>query len=784
MPKNHTAPPLSLILIGFFTHLAIEPAAAPLPPDAKPLRIEISREHPLIIWQGSSTQEVVHANVIVEDWNRHVPEDLKPYSVFQVEVRYLDQERRFVKYCAVLDRMQEANIPVCLQVIDPHPEYEYPLRFVERMLDRYDCIRVVQSTENRTEYYSKLPEAADISTPLEIAYMCKLIRMGARRGIPTSMQHQALRWLHIATDELARELRQTLETYHAYTLPTNEHLGNQHFPRQTSVWGFWMGDVVDNWGVEPQSWWWENANYTQPGVFGISPPNWQFKFPKGIYRPMILQAAMLGATVYAFEPHWDLFEHARPDVWYDDILPTMREVIHRKLIRSKEEVQEKTKLAYQVPFSKSIADFHRISRDMDWMADEGFLARAAYGVYARGVEHELVPNKDRAFFIPILPLNTKESAKQRFERVLTPGECESTEEYEELLDTYYPEPDCEPAYVERVGRFLSVMQTHENLYERQSFSVEVPVAVRGIELKRQGSGGVSLRWPAVSGASGYEICRWINERSKPEEFPVGAAWSSWETLGEVADAEFEGPVPTPAILGVRAITDETEPLSGAVNLFDCLVFDMNRARIAEIVEFAADTKKAVSHPRRFVDKRPEKQEWFDLGHGLNERHRAVANEVKATLRAMIQEFKNEDIRGMARYYAQDYRDANGYDRDYALRAWLWWFQRMYLPYCAATIQEWDTSGYERDGVVRMKMTGFWRGVMIWDEPWGYDGFARIPRHDNTEVWWTWKKNAGSGQWEIVTTEPACPNFGEMLWNSRDHTVTHTMDTFQDGQKPW
>ena len=79
----------------------------------------------------------------------------------------------------------------------------------------------------------------------------------------------------------------------------------------------------------------------------------------------------------------------------------MREVIHRGLISSKKDLLDKTKLAYQVTESKSIADFHQISRDVDWMADEGLLARAAYGVYARGIEHELIPNKNQAFFIPI-----------------------------------------------------------------------------------------------------------------------------------------------------------------------------------------------------------------------------------------------------------------------------------------------------------------------------------------------------------------------------------------------
>ncbi len=765
---------LSLVLIQSV-------ALAELPPGAKPLRTLISREHPLIIWQGRVIRES-EADLIIHDWKEHVPDDLKPFTTFQIEVRDLDPERRYNTYLVLLDALQEAGVPVCLQVVDPDPDYTYPLRYVEKLLDRYDCIRVVQAVENRTEFYSQVPEAADLSTPPDLSYMVKLIRMAAARGLPTSMQHQALRWLHIGTDELARELRETLATYHAYVLPANEHIGNQHFPRQTSVWGFWMADVVDNWGVEPQTWWWENAHFIRPGVFGLSPKNWMEVYPKGIYRPMILQAAMLGATVYGFEPNWDLFEYNRPDVWHEDILPTLREVIHRGLISSKEEVLAKTKLAYQVPMSKSIADFHRISRDMDWIADEGLLARAAYGVYARGVQHELIPNRNRAFFIPILPLNAKPSAVERFEKVIGPGACNSVEEYEQLIAKLFPEPDRESAYVQQVGRFVHVMQTYENLYEEQGFSIKVPIAVRNVEMKRANADTIELKWPPVPDAKGYQVCRWVDSRVGPEDVPVGSSWARWEILAEVAEPQTSLHLSGDAILGVRAKTGETEDLQGTVNFLDCLVFDMTCSRIAEILEIGADSATAASRPRQFTDNRPKTQEWFDLGVGLPQSHRAVADEAKAALRAFISAYEKEDISALAKFYSDEYRDPNGYDRDYALRAWLWWFQRTQFPYCTATIHEWDTSNYERNGLVRMKLIGFWRGILMWDEPWGYDGCARIPRHETCDVWWTWKKTDQG--WKILTTDPACPNFGEMLWNSRDHTYPTKMEDFRDGMKMW
>ncbi len=772
---------LGFVLFIFCCIAHGQPSA--LPADAKPPRLKISREHPLIIWQGSNTDGVeVNVKNIINDWN-HLPEDLRPYCIFQIECRYLDQEHRYERFVAILEQLQAAGVPTCLQVFDPHPEYAFPLKYVEKLIERFDSIVAVQATEMRTSFYSKVTDAHEIYTPLRIRYMIELTKMAARHGIHTSMQHQQLRWLHVATDGLSQELRDTLQTYRAYVLPQNEHLGPQHLPRQTSTWGLWMADFVDNWGVEPQSWWWQNANFVEPGVFGVCPENWVPVFPKGIYRPMILQAAMLGATVYGFEPNWDLFEHARPDVWYEDILPTMREVIHRGLIADRDELYQKAKLAYQVPRSKSLADFHQILRDVDFMAEEGYLARAAYGVYARGLQHELIPNRNRAFFIPILPYGTSEPIHKKFERVIEPGACGSVEEYEKLLEGLYPEPDREAAYVQHVGRFTYVMQTQENLYEKQDFSIETPKAVKALQAAWDGD-RVSLSWEPVPGAQSYEICLWNYGEKKADEFPIGSDWAHWEILQKVSKPEGIVTVKAGNVLGVRVKTSVMEKYEGSVNFLDCLVFDSEWSRIAEIVEVPAQGETSRSRLRAFADTRPEHQEWFDLGAGLPSKDRAVADEVKDSLRNFISAFEAEDIRALAGFYAQDYTDPNGYDRDYALRAWLWWFQRMERPYCAATIHAWDTSRLASEGVVRMKLGGFWRGVMMWDEPWGADGFARIPRNSEVESWWSWKKNRINGTWEIVTTEPACPNFGEMLWNSRDHTYPSSMDDFRDGPKPW
>ena len=124
-----------------------------------------------------------------------------------------------------------------------------------------------------------------------------------------------------------------------------------------------------------------------------------------------------------------------------------------------------------------------------------------------------------------------------------------------------------------------------------------------------------------------------------------------------------------------------------------------------------------------------------------------------------------------------YRDSNGYSTEYVRRAWLWWYQRTVIPYVVAQVRKWDTSR-AAEGVISFTAWNRFRGTIVWDGPYGYHGRVRIPRHDGERVIRTWKRDK-SGQWKLIRTEPALPNFGEMLWISRGHDVEHKMDEFSD-----
>jgi hypothetical protein len=95
----------------------------------------------------------------------------------------------------------------------------------------------------------------------------------------------------------------------------------------------------------------------------------------------------------------------------------------------------------------------------------------------------------------------------------------------------------------------------------------------------------------------------------------------------------------------------------------------------------------------------------------------------------------------------------------------------------AQVRSWDLSRAS-EGVVSFTAWNRFRGTIVWDEPFGYHGRVRIPRHEGDRVTWTWKRDQ-RGAWKLLSTAPALPNFGEMLWVSRGHDVKHQMSDFAD-----
>jgi len=747
-------------------------------PERTPPETVISPAQPLIILQTSPrfgdsedgyvprgdilAEAAKHGQEAVRVWRETVPDDIKPYCQLQMEIRLHDHEKRYEAFRRVFDELEAAGVPANFQFADPHDEYVFDPEYVEKLTQEYRCIKSYTLTEMRFEYYRTF-NVPRYAVPPETRYTIDIIELAARYGKHVSLSLQDLKWMHIGADELNQPLVDTVFAHPDYVLPVNEHIGPRHLPRQTSVWGFWIAGAVKHWGVEPQSWWFENGRMIEPGLFGQRAPDDPRPMPRELYRAMILQGALLGATVYQFEPFWDLFDYDNSRNWRKVIYPTLMEVINDKLIPTREQVMAKTKVAYRYTTAKDINAFHDIMRDVDWISDEGLLAQAAYGLWERYLEHELIPNKGRHYFIPLLPPKTPDEVLDHFERVIAPGACDTVEAYEALLAEHYPEPDGEgTACIMSINDHVYVMQTHENLYERQTYRIELPRVPRGLMATRTAD-GIGLSWDADPDASLYHVYRIEREAPSETHRPLFLLGSTPDTNWLDADVQPDQVY----AYAIAATTTKREMVEGAVNYLDYLVFSQQVSPVSALVTVAVDGTTTPPPSEPIEDPRPASQIVYPTFKGADGPNRLVAQDIVARIDQFKAAYEARDWRCLAELYSVRYQDPNGFHLEYVGRAWKWWLWRNNRTCLLRQIRHWDFSGYESAGAVQVRLFILCRAMRRDDQPfgYGYHGTCRIPRHADEEVTFTWVRETDQA-WRIIATDPALPNFEEILWLHR------------------
>ena len=748
-----------------------------VPPGGKPPELVVSREHPLIILYGPGSGELT-----VKCW-QNLPADIRPYCAITMDPPALDVNQRIEGWRTMLRVIQPHDIPIVLQVAGDEVVWTTPLWAIETLLKEFPCIKAVQIVEWRCAYYSDFGGELGLAIPANLRYLAEVLKLCGRYGKHLSLQIQT-DMAHLASDRLAGPLRALFREYREYLLPQNECIPPSYYLTQAAAWGLWLAGYCEHWGMEPQWWWWTKGEsyFIRPGVFGTEA---EFETDEDsyarLYRAFIIEGALMGATVFSIEPPQDIWHGETTDHRHFDnvIYPTLRQIIEQRLIVSKEEALQQTKVAYQLNECGSLHEFDTMLQDLDLELAHGRLERAAYGALFPHLMKEMIPDTGgRYYFIPLLPVGTPSSVLQHFEKIIRPGECSTASAYRELLNRYYPPTEnsgdsnaTNRACVLKCGRAIAVLQSRENLYEKQPFTVEAPRWVTGLRAQRE-HGGIRLTWDRDSEARAYRAWKRI---------PKAKVYPEWELAKEgirtnscVLDKTEAG------TFGITATTSAKALLSGTVNYGEYLLFTAEESPIVEQVVVAGDVNRAETI--QWSDESlPATQEVWRIFTGVQTSHEREAEAVLESFRELIAAFEAKDLDGLMSFYAPDYRDSNGYGTEYVRRAWSWWYQRTVVPYVVAQVRNWDTSR-AGDGLISFTAWNRFRGTMVWDEPFGHHGRVRIPRHEGERVTWAWKRNE-RGQWKLIRTEPALPNFGEMLWNSRGHDVNHTMGEFSDPPAP-
>ena len=758
------------------------------PPGCKPPALKISREHPLILLYGPGSAELT-----VKCWG-HLPEDFKPCCVVTMDPPALDLRQRLEGWRRMLQIVQKQDIPIALQVCGDEAEWTTPLWVIETLLKQFSCIKIVQIVEVRCGFFSRFADDLDMAIPPNLRYLGEVLKLCGRYGKHLSLQIQA-DMVHLGSDKLSGPLRDLFRNYSEYFLPQNECIGPSYYSAQTATWGLWLAGYCQNWGMEPQWWWWTKGEsyFIKPGMFGVEAEleTDEDKYCR-LYRAFLIEGALMGATVFSIEPPQDIWHGEFTDKRHFDevIYPTLRQIIEQRLIATKEDVLQRAKVAYQLKECANLHEYDAMLQDLDLEVANGYLERAAYGVLLPHLMKEMIPDTaGRYYFIPLLPVGTPQGLLRRFEKVIQPGECSSTEAYRELLNRYCPATENSGkaaannrACVLKCGRAIAVMQSRENLFEKQPFAVELPRCITGLRAESDAAGR-RLSWEPEPAARSYRIWKRIEEAKvypQWELMKAGLQTSSWPLqslsgpAGRGAGSRYAG-----TGYGTFAVTSETaakKRLEGTINFGEYLLF---RADESPIVEQAVLTRDGCKIEKvSWTDESlPVRQEVWRIFDGVQEEHRKEAEAVLETFGGLIAAFEAKELDRLMSFYAPDYRDSNGYSTEYARRSWLWWFQRTVTPYVVSQVRSWDL-GRVAEGEISFTAWNRFRGTIVWDEPFGYHGRVRLPRHDGDRVTWTWKRDE-EGRWKLLRTSPALPNFGEMLWISRGHDVKHVMSDFTD-----
>ena len=413
-------------------------------------------------------------------------------------------------------------------------------------------------------------------------------------------------------------------------------------------------------------------------------------------------------------------------------------------------------------------DFAANLREIDGVCNAGLLIQGVYGMERPAQVPELIPNRGDRYWVPILPAHAAPGALSGFAEVVRAGQFSTAAQWDEALSRRYPPEPGNAAFVTRIGRGVFVMNTRENVVEPQAFTLpDLPAPVRAITARREGA-GVTVAWPFRESDVSYNVWR----RVPPEtHFTLVAKGLDQRQFTDAPPLNAES-----VAYSVTALTGEKEPLSGTVGYGESLVFSTVEGRIAEEAQVTPVLAQAQStalpgfgdeaariHPPLppLHDAQGGAATWWPFYGGLDDSQRAVAQEVVARIEAMDTAFAAADLEGVMAVYAPAYDDAQKWDTGYVRRAWQWFFEHCRGPRMHRQIRRWDFSGYGSEGMVSVLLYCRFTGAPLSDAG-GYRAAnpVSLPREEPGEVWFTFMQ--ADGVWRILRTQPALPNFRDLL----------------------
>ena len=403
--------------------------------------------------------------------------------------------------------------------------------------------------------------------------------------------------------------------------------------------------------------------------------------------------------------------------------------------------------------------------DLDIDHGNGMLARAAYGVFDRTREVEMIPNNPRYGFIPALPATTTPDVLARFGRVLKPGEAASPEEWLAILDACFPPVDRGAAWSRISGPIAVAANTHENWFVPEAVRLELPARPADVRIV-VGDGTTAIAWSHRKGDRAYRVWRLRDG----VETLLGETSGTTYPLDDVQpDDRF----------AASAVTAATEKVAGTLHLHDFLLYSTRESRRSAWIDirgqkiertrigegFHAPAENVLTAERRCAECAAVE----DLASPTiapDDPHAAVKREVTEAIIGWRHAIEREDISGILACYDPRYCEPDGRTAEsvgVAFRSLFW----RYLEERAGSVAlDWGTVYAWRNPVLRVLVRGW--PVVGADrvevdtvatllagggpemEP--SDMFAH-PWDRKTDLRMTWRRGT-DGVWRILATTPA------------------------------
>ncbi len=466
---------------------SVREALSPKPPE-----LSVSAAHPLVILFSDDQH-------LVENW-KAVPDELRPYVVFRIEALPSEQFR------PVLKTAQENHIPLVIQTSGPHDYYgrtssRISLSEVEQFMLEYPSLKGVYICE---QAFRDSPS----NNRIMVQYAERLIGLAAEYGktVLWSDAHWGRNlWIDVG---LNRKLLETIRRFRGHFIPLWKMNGPlATYSAHDALFGLWISDAVDNWGVQPERWYWYEAGFRKLNEQGWFKEGNTEDFPHSFYGQMMLLGLSSGASVYSFEPGGDTWgkDAGLSEISQQITFPLLLEIIRHQWIPRKDQALQKIHAGY-------IAD----RPDSAWSMDYASMRTLYQGTY--GIEHpfQMIPSRSRYFWIPILPKWTPQRTLELFPDQVRARMFNTSEEVTGYFNTRYTTTDKGNAWIVRFDNRVLIMNSRENRDEDQAFDILIGGSIKRI------SGRIAANSYLLAGSNRDGLRIHLNGR--PEKNQVLELW--------------------------------------------------------------------------------------------------------------------------------------------------------------------------------------------------------------------------------------------------------------------